>query len=351
MLTQTAAGRAYDYSHSVGIPGISGPSFQNPVGLAIGEGDVVYVLCRGIEGILGGRPLVPNGYAARVSKVTIGTVPGDEEFVDEFGSYGEGEGQFIWPTGIALDSQMNFYVTDEWLDRVSVFDGDGKFLRQWGAAGSGDGEFNRPSGIAIDPEDNVYIVDSLANRVQKLTKDGKPLAKWGSLGSGPGQFNSPWGICVDGRGDVYVADHKNNRVQKFSPDGEFQVQYGGTQGNGPGQLNRPSGVTVDTDGDVYVCDWANNRVQVFEPDGAPITSFIGDAQELSLWMKWMVDANPDAQKARRRVKSLEPSWRFAFPTGAVFDPAKSRLLVTDTERGRLQIYSKVKEYSEAQFNL
>ena len=38
-------------------------------------------------------------------------------------------GEMIWPAGIALDSQENVYVTDEWLNRVSVFDKDGNFLR------------------------------------------------------------------------------------------------------------------------------------------------------------------------------------------------------------------------------
>ena len=113
------------------------------------------------------------------------------------------------------------YVTDEWLNRVSIFDKDGNFLRDWGMAGSGDGEFNGPSGIAIDPQDVLYIVDSRNHRVQKFTKDGEFLAKWGSLGSAEGQFNAPWGITIDQQGHVYVADHKNHRVQKFTPDGEF----------------------------------------------------------------------------------------------------------------------------------
>ncbi len=62
----------------------------------------------------------------------------------------------IWPAGIALDSEENVYVTDEWLNRVSVFDKDGNFLRCWGSAGSGDGEFDGPSGIAIDQQDVLY---------------------------------------------------------------------------------------------------------------------------------------------------------------------------------------------------
>ena len=86
-------------------------------------------------------------------KLTIGPVPGDEEAVSDFSRPGDAPGEMIWPAGIALDSQENVYVTDEWLNRVSVFDKGGSFLRCWGSAGSGDGEFDGPSGIAIDQQD------------------------------------------------------------------------------------------------------------------------------------------------------------------------------------------------------
>ena len=132
----------------------------------------------------------------RVGKFTIGPVPGDEEFVADISRPGDGPGQLIWPAGLALDRQENVYVTDEWLNRVSIFDMDGHFLRDWGTAGSGDGEFNGPSGIAIDRQEVLYIVDGRNHRVQKFTKDGEFLTTWGSLGSAPGQFNAPWGITL-----------------------------------------------------------------------------------------------------------------------------------------------------------
>ena len=56
-------------------------------------------------------------------------------------------------------------------------------------------------------------------------------------------------------------------------------------------------------------------------------------------------------KARRRVYTLEPEWRFAMPTAVAFDAEKSRLMVADTQRGRIQIYNKIKDYLEPQFNL
>ncbi len=348
MLTQTVAGRVWDYSHCVGRPALSGMGFNLAVGVAIGEGDLVYVLSRGSE-LISDVPWNRTTAGARVGVLTVGKVPGDEEFLNEFSSYGDGDGQLIWPGGIAANSGT-VYVTDEWLNRVSAFDKDGNLLSVWGTSGDGEGEFAGPAGIAVDQEDNLYITDSRNHRVQKLTKEGRFLGKWGRLGEADGEFNSPWGITIDSQGFVYVADHKNHRAQKFTPEGEFVAGFG-SQGTGRGQLNHPSDVAVDPEGDVYVCDWANNRVQAFGPDGGFLTSFIGDAQQLSKWAQQTVDANADVVKARRRVYTTEPEWRLALPTGVAFDPKKERLMVVDTQRSRLQIYNKLKGYIEPQFNL
>jgi DNA-binding beta-propeller fold protein YncE len=345
MLTTVAAGRVYDFSHVVGRGALSGQGFRMAVALALGEGDTLYVVNRGWEQVQN-VPANRTQLGTRIGKFTIGPVAGDEEFVADFSKPGERPGELMWPAGIALDGQENVYVTDEWLNRVSIFDRDGNFLHHWGEAGSDAGEFNGPSGIAIDRQDVLYIVDSRNHRVQKFSKDGSFLSTWGSLGSGPGEFNAPWGITLDQLGQVYVADHKNHRVQKFTPEGRFIAQFG-RYGSGKGQLNRPTDVAVDPEGDVYVCDWANHRVQVFDPEGKAITSLRGDAQELSKWAKLTLDASPDSMKRRREVHSLEPEWRFAFPTALVFDEHYDRLIVSDTQRNRLQIYNKVKNYQSA----
>ena len=204
--------------------------------------------------------------------------------------------------------------------------------------------------MVFDQEDNVYIVDSRNHRIQKFTRGGVFLAKWGTLGKDDGQLNTPWGITIDHEGCVYVADHKNHRAQKFTAEGEFIAKFG-SYGSGRGQLNRPSDVAVDPDGDVYVCDWGNNRVQLFDPSGRFVTSFRGDAQELTKWSKMIVDVNPESLKRRREVRSMEPEWRLAMPRAVTFDARKGRLMIADTQRNRIQIYNKPKDYAEPQRNL
>jgi DNA-binding beta-propeller fold protein YncE len=332
MLTTIAAGRAFTFSHCLGMYGMSGLGFWDPLDFAFGANGVMYVVNRGAEEL-----------GQRVSICNV-----EHEFVSQFGGFGSGDGQFIWPVSIDVDHEGQVYVSDENLHRISIYDQDGKFLDKWGAPGSGDGELKGPSGIAFDREDHLYIVDSQNNRVQKFTKDGKFLAKWGGPGSGEGQFNAPWGLCVDQAGDVYVADWKNSRVQKFSPDGQFLAQFRG-DANGVGTLSRPSGVAVDSAGDVYVTDWGNHVVQIFAPDGAFITSLVGDAEVPSPWAQTYLEANPEIIKQRRRV-NLEPEWRFRRPVAINVD-ADDQIYVLESVRHRFQVYLKEREYEEAALNL
>ena len=339
MLTTVVGRRVYDFSHAVGRNTPTGIGFQYPIDLAVAEGGVVYVVSRSNE----------LQWGNRVSKVSIGA-PEEEELLCEFAKYGNADRQSLWPTSIALDREGNVYLADEWAQRISIFDADGNFLDKWGEPGSRPGELNRPSGMAFDSAGNLYIVDSANNRVQVFAKDGAFLSTFGEGGSGEGQLDLPWGITIDGQGDVYVADWKNHRVQKFSPEGKFIASFG-SYGTGVGELSHPTSVAVDDDGDVYVCDWANHRLQIYDPDGDIITSLRGDAEQLSKWARQFLDANPDMALMRRRVRSLEPEWRFYYPAAVALDPAQSRIIVADCQRSRLQIYIKDKDYAPPQFNL
>ena len=332
MLTTVAAGRVFDYSYCIGMYGMSGQGFWAPQDFVFGEGNLIYVISRGVEEI-----------GQRITRVTR-----DHEFLGQFGASGRGDGQFVWPRSIDLDSEGNVYASDDFLHRISVFDKEGKFLSVWGTAGSKEGELNGPSGIAFDADDNIFVVDSANSRVQKFTKDGSFLGSFGQAGDGEGEFNLPWGICVGPDGNVYVADWKNNRVQRFDAEGRFQVMFQGSD-SGVGDLHGPTGIAVDSEGDVYVTDWGNHRVQIYGPDGHFVTTLVGDAQTPSPWTQTYIDANPDIVKARRRA-NMEPEWRFRRPVAVNVD-ANDSIFVLETARHRLQVYDKVKDYEEHSLNL
>ena len=354
MLTQIAKGRVYDYSHSVGRGAASGMGFSQPTSMAF-EGNTVYVLNRGIEGI-SNVPWNRLAYGARVSIIDLGDNEGDEEFTGEFGKYGDREGEFIWPSGMVLAPNGHIYVADEWMNMVSEFEKDGTFIKRWSAVPADDGKEHGTSSLAVDADGNLYLTDGRSHEVRKFTADGAFITGWGSPGAGNGEFNSPWGITVDQSvGSVYVADHRNHRVQKFSSDGEWLMQFG-EAGTKRGQMHLPVQVTVDHTGDVYVADWSDNgmhpgRVHVFDKEGSFIISLIGDAQWLSKWADMTVVANADYLKRRREVPTTESEWRFACPTDVHFDENTGRLVVLDAQRSRLQIYNKMDNYMVPQMNL
>ena len=90
-----------------------------------------------------------------------------------------------------------------------------QFNIKWGSYGTGNGQFISPSGIAVDSSNNVYVVDAGNNRIQKFTSNGTFITTWGSYGTGNGQFISPSGIAVDSSNNVYVVDAGNNRIEIF----------------------------------------------------------------------------------------------------------------------------------------
>ena len=128
-----------------------------------------------------------------------------------------------------MDSSGNLYVTDD--NGVQKLKTTGEFVTKCGNGGSGDGEFGKPSGIAVDSSGNVYVSDYANNRIQKFSWDGTFITKWGTAGSGDGEFGGFVGIAVDSSGNVYVPDLGNHRIQKFSsgmvrllPNGAAMVQ-------------------------------------------------------------------------------------------------------------------------------
>ncbi len=320
--------RTYKYSHAVGRAEFAGTGFRNPTDMAIAADGTVYICNR--------------SYENRPDGVHITVITMDEDYVTEFGAYGESDGEFMWPTSVALDSKGNVYLADEWLNRITKFTSDGEFVSKWGTAGSGDGELKGPAGLAIDSDDNIFVVDAGNNRVQKFSLDGKYISKFGSEGSADGEFNNPWGIALDGEGHIYIADWRNDRIQKFTADGKWEASIG-SSGSGVGQLNRPNGLAVDSDGDIYVADWMNNRVQVFAPDGRYITEFHGQA-ELSKWGRDKLASNPDMIRQRSLAYANDAGFEqgLSHPCAVKID-SQGRIVIIDHTRNRLQVYIKEAE--------
>ncbi|MCC6677837.1 MAG: hypothetical protein IT436_11885 [Phycisphaerales bacterium] len=202
-----------------------------------------------------------------------------------FGEYGQGPGQFIYPTDIALlhgpdgKTVTRIYIAEYGgNDRISIFEHDGpgrvKFIRSFGhfglATSPGAVEFSRPQSIAIDAgRREIVITDACNHRVGRFTLDGELIAWIGSpesAGDGPGQFRYPYGLFLPGDGTALVSEFGNNRVQRLDLATGRSLGVYGRAGHGDGELATPWGLTMARDL-IFVLDSGNNRLVGFEAPG------------------------------------------------------------------------------------
>ena len=201
--------------------------------------------------------------------------------------------RFSGPSGVAADNQGNIYVTDSGNNTIRKITPAGSVTTIAGLAGvkgSADGtgtnaSFNLPTGIAVDTNGNLYVADEFNDTIRKITPTGpnwvvSTLA--GQVGMAGlinamgtnAQFATPAGIAVDGAGNVYVADVANDVIRQITPAGLVSTIAGqphhpgsadGT--NNAAQFYMPFGITVDTTTNLYVTDSINQTIRKLTPVG------------------------------------------------------------------------------------
>ncbi|MDO8663123.1 MAG: 6-bladed beta-propeller [Candidatus Omnitrophota bacterium] len=174
--------------------------------------------------------------------------------------------RFLRPTGLAVASGR-LYVVDTQAHKVIIFDLMGNFILEFGARGKGEGEFNYPTSIAIDNENKSYIADTMNCRAQVFDKNNKFLYSLGQAGNTSGSFSRPKAVALDSEGHIYVADGIFDNIQIFSQKREFLLSVG-ESGHKDGEFWIPSGIAIDEDNYIYVADAYNQRIQVFRYIGS-----------------------------------------------------------------------------------
>jgi sugar lactone lactonase YvrE len=129
------------------------------------------------------------------------------ETLFDFGERGDGEGEFLHPTNLAIGPDETLYVTDTNNFRIQHFTLDGEYIRSIGNIGTAPGKFARPKGVALDRDGLIYVVDAAFENVQLLDNGGTPLTSFGRPGSGPGGINLPTVVKVDYDNVKYFQDY------------------------------------------------------------------------------------------------------------------------------------------------
>jgi sugar lactone lactonase YvrE len=212
-----------------------------------------------------GNVLVPDTHYSRILEYTP-----QGELIRKWGTYGTDADHFIYPTGIARGKDGAYFISEYGMDaeRVHVFDSERRFLRQWGSQGDGPGQFNRMMAIRMDANETLYGCDTTNNRIQCFDTEGKFLRQIGSVGEAPGHLKFPYGIGFAPDGSLFVAEYGNHRISRFAADGRFIGAYG-SPGRNPGEFNGPRGVVISPDGFIFISDTDNHRIQRIRIGGLP----------------------------------------------------------------------------------
>ena len=163
------------------------------------------------------------------------------------------------PVGLFVSADR-LYVTDIGDHDIKVFSLDGQLQNRFGGFGQGDGQFSYPNGVAADKSGNIYVSDSNNGRVQVFDRDGR--YKFTFASSEKRLFSLPRGIAVDGLGRIHVVDVFNHKVLVFDHNGSLLFTYG-EQGSAVDAFNYPNGITIDGSGQIFIADRQNNRIAVW----------------------------------------------------------------------------------------
>jgi len=175
------------------------------------------------------------------------------------------------PTGLAYDDEKKIlYVADTGRQdnqshRVFAFTPEGKILREIGSGrGDGDGQFNFPSYLALDSKGNLYVNDSMNFRIQVFDPEGAFVRVVGQQGAGPGSFSRSKGLAFDAFDNLYVADGEHAVVQIFNPRFEPLLYFGGNVAKVE-FMDIPSAVAIDRKTNrIYVANELTPRVNVYD---------------------------------------------------------------------------------------
>ncbi|WP_246239398.1 NHL domain-containing protein [Paenibacillus anseongensis] len=222
-------------------------SFYHPSDVAVTADGIVYV-ADSLNHVI--RKISTDGTVSTLNAASTRAIlvrPGEASFAGEYQDGSLTEAKFNEPSGLALDSKGNLYVSDTGNQRIRYIDLQAGTVKT--VAGStallsnntiydknelyaggdfADGEaskakFDFPKGLAVTSEGGVLIADSLNHAIRYLL-DGKVTTISGTVQTGEtdgveraAEFYNPSDVVVTAQGNMIVADASNNKIRKITP--------------------------------------------------------------------------------------------------------------------------------------
>jgi outer membrane protein assembly factor BamB len=206
----------------------------------------------------------------RTQRVTV--VSPEGEILRRWGRPGRGAGEFRFvstdPSApkdvhgkIAVASNGMVYVSDSGNARVQVFTPQGRFVRQFGSYGNGTGQFISPFDLLVDDAGDVYVVDDSSRALSKFSPKGKVLWRIGGNPSGDPDLAGHFHLAsIDAHGRLVIANDDRGRIIYVDRNGH-KVDVFGRRSQFP---SGACGVTVDAAGTTFVTSCVPGPTLVFD---------------------------------------------------------------------------------------
>ena len=173
-------------------------------------------------------------------------------------------GTAAWRSCVAWDKAGNIYITDGMagnVNRVAKFNKDGNFVKQWGSTGDGPGQFKGLKAIAVDAKADVYVADAGNKRIQVFDGEGTFKREFGNIGS-------PLTMCMTQGATQYLyISHSGDpdgmvdaAILKVSLDGKVVGRFG-EAGKLPKQFGLANSIDCRNERELLVGELTNWRVQ------------------------------------------------------------------------------------------
>ncbi len=231
------------------------------------------------------------------------------------GTTGYTAGGVSYPTSVAIDTNTNAWIVNNYDSHVTLLSNAGKPLSgtsgyvtsslNFALVAAVDGNHNAwigdqndanvtrvssdgtqfipvaccdgPSGLAIDQLGNVWVANFFGNSITELSSTGAILAP--SINDNVTSINHPQGIAIDGSGHVWISNFR----------GPSLTELAGANAASPGQILSPTAgyapdaalleaydITIDASGNLWATSFANNTVTEYVGLAVPVkTPHIG----------------------------------------------------------------------------
>src|SRR6202790_4419601 len=214
------------------------------------------------------------------------------EYVDTWGSHGDGPGQFDKPIAMASDGESIIYIADGATGFIHKFSPSGEPRLSF----QDDRTNLRPADIAVDAGAAIYVADGRRGTVAIFFSDGM---RHRELRTGAvSKVRESLHIAVDPYGTIFVTAKHPCGVRQFRPGLRSVGSWGGAAAKGP-PVDDPSALAVGRDGLVYISESVQPQIKVYDAAGTPQRTL-----------------SPPADAADAQLTGIATSKKFVFAVSA-----------------------------------